>query len=190
MSKTLPGSAEVGKRHPLLPPQAELLAVGKLLHPHGVRGEILMEVFTDFPERLIPGIDLYLGKQEQVLRLAHRRTHKDGLLLTFDGYTTPEAVGQFRNCVLFVRADDRPSLVEGEYYHHQLLHLRVTTDSGQAVGVVNEIIETGASDVLVVRPPSGPEVLIPIVDSFIQSIDLSTGEITVHLIPGMLAEEP
>jgi len=54
---------------------------------------------------------------------------------------------------------------------------------------VTEILETGASDVLVIRSELGPEVLIPIVDSFVQEIDLQKGEITVHLIPGMLAEE-
>jgi len=166
------------------------LAVGKLLHAHGVHGEMLMEVYTDFPERLVPGVVLYLGPQGDSLRLLKRRSHNAGLLLTFEGYTTPEAVGQFRNQVLYVRADDLPTLAEGEYYHHQLLNLHVTTDAGESLGTVTEILETGASDVLVIRPEIGPEVLIPIVDSFVREIDLQAGEITVHLIPGMLSEEP
>ncbi len=190
MSKALSSPAQEDANHTMAPAQPGLLAIGKLLHPHGVRGEMLMEVYTDFPERLQPGIDLYLAPGDHTLHLTRRRPHKDGLLLTFAGYTTPEAVGQFRNCLLYVRVDDRPPLAEGEYYHHQLLNLRVTSDSGEPVGVVREILETGASDVLVVQPETGPEVLIPIVDSFIQAIDLAGGEITVHLIPGMLAEEP
>jgi 16S rRNA processing protein RimM len=114
---------------------------------------------------------------------------REGLLMTFDGYTTPEAVGQFRNQVLFVKAEDRPPLADGEYYHHQLLNLGVITDAGAPLGVVTEILETGASDVLVISPTIGPDVLIPMVDTFIQDVDLAKGEITVHLIPGMLAEE-
>ncbi len=189
MSKAVPGPAQADNARSLLPAEPGLLAVGKLLHPHGVRGEMLMEIYTDFPERLQPGVILYLGPTGETLQLTRRRLHKDGLLLTFEGYTTPEAVGQFRNHILYVHSDDRPLLAEGEYYHHQLLNLPVRSDDGRFLGVVSEIIETGASDVLVVKPEFGAEVLIPIVDSFIQQIDLRNGEIIVRLIPGMLAEE-
>jgi 16S rRNA processing protein RimM len=154
-----------------------------------VHGEILMEVYTDFPERLQPGELLYLGPESGQLRLVQRRTHREGLLLTFDGYTTPEAVGELRNQVLYVRTGDRPPLADGEYYHHQLINLIVISDEGLTIGPVKEIIETGASDVLVVRPETGPEVLIPVADAFIQRIDLATREIIVHIIPGMLAQE-
>jgi len=149
-----------------------------------------MEIYTDFPERLVPGMVLYLDPPEQHLRLVKRRHHNDGLLVSFDGYTTPEAVGEFRNRLLYVRADDRPTLPEGEYYHHQLLNLPVNNEAGEAIGKVSDIIETGASAVLVVRPAFGPEVLIPVVDTFVREIDLERGAITVHLIPGMRVEEP
>ena len=165
------------------------LAVGKLRHAHGVHGEILMEVYTDFPERLQPQDILYLGPAAGELKLVKRRTHNQGLLLTFEGYSTPEQVGELRNQIVYVRAQDRPPLPEGEYYHHQLIDLTVISDEGVTIGPVTEILETGASDVLVVRPETGPEVLIPVADAFIQRIDLDKREITVHIIPGMLAEE-
>jgi 16S rRNA processing protein RimM len=151
---------------------------------------MLMEVYTDFPERLVPGVILYLGSPGETLHLVKQRSHNAGLLLSFEGYSTPEAVGRFRNQLLYVRADDRPALAEGEYYHHQLINLQVTNEAGEPIGAVREIIETGASDVLVVRPEFGPDVLIPVVDTFVRKIDLSTGTIIVHLIPGMLVEEP
>lgn len=173
-----------------MPGEPAYLAVGKLRHSHGVHGEILMEVYTDFPERLQPGDVLYLGPETGQLKLMKIRIHHEGLLLTFDGYTTPETVGELRNQVLYVRTDDRPPLAEGEYYHHQLIDLTVISDEGLTIGPVIAIIETGASDVLVVRPETGPEVLIPVADAFVQRINLDKREITVHLIPGMLAEEP
>jgi 16S rRNA processing protein RimM len=80
-------------------------------------------------------------------------------------------------------------LADGEYYHHQLIGLRVVTGEGETIGTVTEILETGASDVLVILPESGPEVLIPVVDSFIKGVDLNRREITVQLIPGMIMEE-
>jgi 16S rRNA processing protein RimM len=166
------------------------LAVGKLRHPHGIHGEMLMEVYTDFPDRLQPDTILYLGPEVGQLKLIKCRPHREGLLLTFQGYTTPEEVGQFRNQILYVKAEDRPPLADGEYYQHQLLNLNVITDAGASVGVVTEILETGASDVLVIRPATGPDVLIPMADTFIQNIDLTKHEIIVHIIPGMLVEEP
>ena len=173
-----------------LPGEPAFLAVGRLRHPHGIKGEILMEVITDFPERLEPGMQLFLEGDVAPLKLIKRRHHSAGLLMTFEGYSTPEQVGELRNQVLYVRADDRPPLPEGEYYHHQLIHLQVITDEGEHLGTVAEILETGASDVLVVSPDSGPEILIPVADAFIRKINLDRGEITVHLIPGILTEEP
>src|SRR5512135_2098079 len=79
------------------------LAVGKLRHAHGVHGEILMEVYTDFPERIQPGSMLFLGDEATPMILVKCRSHNAGLLLTFEGYTTPEAVGQLRNQIVFVR---------------------------------------------------------------------------------------
>ena len=172
-----------------LPGEPAFLAVGKLRHAHGVHGEILMEVFTDFPERIQPGGVLYLGEDGDQLTLTKCRPVRQGLLMTFEGYSTPEAVGQLRNQVLYVKAADRPALAEGDYYRHQLINLDVVTDTGDRLGVVTEILETGASDVLVIHPETGADVLIPMVDTFIQHIDLAQRTITVHLIPGMLAEE-
>jgi 16S rRNA processing protein RimM len=190
MSRTVIRKASIDAAGSPSPGEPAYLAVGKLRHAHGVHGEILMEVYTDFPERLKPGVVLFLGPETGQLKLVKRRNHLAGLLLTFDGYTSPEAVGELRNQVVYLRADDRPPLADGEYYHHQLIDLTVISDEGLSIGPVTEIIETGANDVLVVRPGTGPEVLIPVANAFIQRIDLDKREIIVHIIPGMLAEEP
>ncbi len=189
MSEASAGSAQQKAAEALLPGQPAMLAVGKLLHAHGVHGEMLMEIYTDFPERLVPGIVLYLEPPGASLCLVKRRTHHAGLLVTFEGYATPEAAAQLRNQLVYVQADDRPPLPEGEYYHHQLLGLRVMDEAGEPIGVLAEILETGATDVLIIRRATGGEVLIPMVDSFVRDIDLQKRTITVRLIPGMLSEE-
>jgi 16S rRNA processing protein RimM len=165
--------------------EPEFLVVGKLRHPHGVRGEMLLEVITDFPERLACGVSVYVGEQRQRLRIRSRRTHGKGLLLAFEGYDTPEAVGALRNALVYVTAADRPPLPEGEYYHHQLLGLRVVSDEGQEMGTVHEILSTAANDVYVVRGEGG-EILLPAIQSVIQEIDLENRLIRVHLLPGLI----
>jgi len=189
MSQARANSAHKDAAGSLSSGEPAFLAVVKLRHAHGVHGEILMEVLTDFPERLTPGITLFLGQDAKQVRLVKSRRHNVGLLMTFEGYNTPEDVGQLRNLIVYVKTTDRPTLEDGEYYHHQLIGLRVLTQAGESIGRVGEILSTGASDVLVVHPSTGPDVLIPIVDAFVLRIDLSAGEIIVHLIPGMRAEE-
>lgn len=164
------------------------LAVGKLRRPHGLHGEIFMDVLTDFPERLHHGMILYVGPEYHPLLLTSHRWHGIALLITFEGFETPEQVGELRNQFAYVTAVDRPPLPEGEYYHHQLIGLRVVSEDGEWLGKVTEILTTGANDVYVVRPEIGKEILIPAVDEFIQAIDLERGEVQIRLVPGLLPE--
>lgn len=172
------------------PDQGEpvFLAVGKLRRPHGVRGEILMDLLTDFPERLKPGAELYIGREKLRLQLLDSRSHQGGLLVRFAGYTDREQIGEFRNQIVFVNAEDSPALPEGEYYHHQLVGLQVIDQTAGVLGELVEILETGANDVLIVRSASGKDILLPATDEVIQSIDLGAGELRVELLPGLLPD--
>lgn len=167
------------------PGEPFFVAVGKLHRPHGVHGEINMELYTDFPERLRKGSLLYAGDDRKELILTHRRWHQDNLLIMVDGYTTPESVGELRNQIVYVQAAGLPSLPEGEYYHHQLIGLEVVDEAGRTLGLVTEILETGANDVLVVRSDIGRELLLPIIDDVVLEIALAERLIRVHLLPGL-----
>jgi len=164
------------------------LVVGKLRHSHGLHGEILMEVITDFPERIRQGKTLHIGESHQPLKVTSRRVHGSNLLLAFDGIDTPEEAGGLRNQWVYVPADDRPPLLEGEYYHHQLIGLQVKSEDGLELGIITSILETGANDVYIVRAESGKEVLIPAIQSVILTIDLDKGQMLVHLLPGLLPD--
>lgn len=172
------------------PPQGEpaFVAVGKLRRPHGVRGEILMDVLTDFPERLTEGLFVYVGSQQQPLRLMKLRYHRDALLVTFEGYETPEAAGDLRNQYVSVPVGSLAPLEEGEYYHHQILGLQVVDEDGTLLGTIVEIIETGANDVYVVRREGRDDVLLPAIDPVVLEVDLEAGMMHVHLLPGLVDE--
>jgi len=170
----------------LNPGEPAFLAVGKLRRPHGVHGEILMEVWTDFPERLRPGSVLYVGPDRLPLQIRTCRWHGKHLLVSFEGYTDRDTVGVLRNLWVLVPTADRQPLPEGEYYHHELIGLRVLTDEGRDLGVLIAILETGANDVYVVETQEGLEVLLPAIDDVILSVDLERKEMRVHLLPGLL----
>src|SRR5689334_6929430 len=77
--------------------EPEYLVVGSLRRPHGVRGEMVMQVLTDFPERLQPGTKVYVGDSHRSLALAGARFHNEGLLVRFEGIDSPEEAGRYRN---------------------------------------------------------------------------------------------
>jgi 16S rRNA processing protein RimM len=145
-----------------------------------------MEILTDFPERLRQGVTLYIGEEQVPQQLSKVRQHANGLLVSFKDISTPEAAGELRNQLVYVRSADRPSLPEGEYYHHQIIGLQVRTQQGEFLGTVIEILETGANDVFVIRPENGPEILIPDTDEVILKIDLPKGQMVINLLPGLL----
>lgn len=161
------------------------LAVGFLRRPHGVHGEIIMDVHTDFPERLTARTKVFIGEDHQPIRIASTRPHGTAMLVSFNGLTTPEAVGRYRNQWVYVRTADRPPLDEGQYYHHQLIGLRVVTDEGRELGELVEIMQTGANDVYIVRAEGGAEVLLPAIPDVLLGIDLPQKEIRVHLLEGL-----
>lgn len=149
------------------------LVVGKLRRPHGLNGDILMEIITDFPERMRRGRQLFIGETHIPVVLEKSRPHPPFLLLKLRDYDSPEAVGEFRNSVVYVRADTLPPLPEGEYYHHQLVGLHVFSEDGQELGILTEVLETGANDVYVVTAENGTELLLPAIRDVILGVDIA-----------------
>jgi 16S rRNA processing protein RimM len=168
--------------------EPDFLALGRLRRPYGVHGEILMEVLTDFPERLKEGMVLYVGPEHRPLRLLQLKDYRGGLIVTLEGYESPEEVGELRNQYAFIPTADITPLPEGEYYQHQILGLRVIDEEGTPLGTITEILETGANDVYVVHSENSRDILLPVIDPVILEIDLNKGEIRVHLLPGLTDE--
>lgn len=139
-----------------------------------------MDVLTHFPERLHPGKTVYVGNSHEPIRIQAVRGHDRELLLRFTGMNTPEEVGRLRNEIVYVKTSELPPLPEGEYYHHQLMGLKVVDEAGEVLGVLADILETKANDVYVVKSPDGKEVLFPAVEEVIQQVDLEKGEIKIR----------
>ncbi len=165
--------------------EPDYLAVGYLRRPHGVAGEMLMDLHTDFPERLKPGRSFYLGEEHLPVTLVHVRAHSNGVLVKLKGVDTPEEAGKYRNSWLFVKTREVPPLPEGKYYQHQLLGLDVMDEEGRLLGKLTEILETGANDVYVVARQAGGELLLPAIPSVILDLKPEEGYIRVHLLEGL-----
>ncbi|HAD07780.1 MAG TPA: 16S rRNA processing protein RimM [Anaerolineaceae bacterium] len=171
-SKGLSGSPPVG--------EPVFLAVGFLRRAHGLQGEMVMDILTDFPERLVRGKVVYAGEEHIRLTIRSLRSKGKQVLIAFEEAHEPESVAPFRNQYLFVRSDEIPPLPEGEYYHHELLGLNAFTPAGDKLGTLVEILETGANDVYVIREESSQtDLLVPAVREFIIEIRLAERKIII-----------
>ena len=129
---------------------------------------------------------VFVGEQYQPMVIASLRPHARGLLIRFRGNKNPEDAGLYRNTSVFVPTAGRPELPEGEYYHHQLLGLNVIADDERELGMLVDIIETGANDVYVVRDAAGSEILLPAIPPVILDISLADRQMHVHLLDGLI----
>ena len=157
------------------------VTVGKLRRPHGVKGEMSMDVLTDFPQQLKEGITVFLGKNHQSQKIRSIRYTEKGALIAFDGLMDCDVVGYLRNQYVYARYENRPSLPEGQYYHQEILGMEVLNETGESLGVIDEILETGANDVYVIHSGMKDELLIPAIKSVILNIDRSSKRMVVKL---------
>ena len=167
--------------------EPEYLLVGSLRRAHGVHGEMVMEIHTDFPERLQPGVGLFVGPSHRPMVITGVRPHSEGLLVKFQGVQSPEEAVRYRNQPVYVSAADRPPLPEGHYYEHEVIGFAVVEDeTNKTIGTLTGIMRTGANDIYLVKRPDGSEVLLPVIASVVLSLDAVSRTIRVHLLPGLI----
>jgi 16S rRNA processing protein RimM len=161
------------------------LVVGFLRRAHGVQGEMIMDLHTDFPERFRSGRKLFVGEEHKAMTVEDVRSHAKGLLIKFKGIETPEETARFRNQWVYIKATDAPPLPEGQIYQHELFGFQVLDENETLLGELVEIIETGANDVYVVRNEAGKEILLPAIPSVILELDPIRRFMRVHLLEGL-----
>jgi 16S rRNA processing protein RimM len=170
--------------------QPRFLLLGRILRPHGVRGELRIEVLTAYPERILPGLIVNIGSDPAAddapeYEITKVRTHQQYLILQVDGVDDRNAADLLREQYVMVALADAVPLDDDEFYLFQAIGLAVSTDEGEDLGTVVDVLETGANDVYVVRGPRG-EVLLPAIDECIVDVDIDAGKMTVHLMDGLL----
>jgi len=161
------------------------LAVGRMIGPHGVRGEIKVKQLTDFPERFATGSLLFVEGEPFQREIVSSRPHKGVLLIKFSGLDDRNAVESLRGKYLFIAREEAVVLGENEYYEDELIGLRVETMTGELLGELTEVIWTGANEVYVVQGPRG-EILLPAIAEVVQEVDVEGGVMRVTLLPGLL----
>jgi 16S rRNA processing protein RimM len=159
-----------------------LVAIGRVVKPQGRKGEVVVQPFSDRPDRF-PGLRrAYVpgpGGSAREVKVAGCWPHKGRFVLKLEGVDSIDAAEAYRGLELRIPEEDLPALPAGSYYHHQLRGLRAEDERGRVVGTVEDILEAGGeAPVLVLRGPRG-ETMVPLAESFVRSVDLAAGRVVV-----------
>jgi 16S rRNA processing protein RimM len=165
------------------------LDVGRILRPHGLKGELVFQPFSELGQILEPSTEIYLGSEHEPVIVSAIRPHRSRYLLSIGGCEDRNAAEKLRGEVVRIRFEQAKPLQEGVYYHWQILDLPVFTSEGDLLGTIVEILETGANDIYVVKDEQGGEILLPAIKEVILKVDLESSEMIVDVPPGLLPEE-
>jgi len=161
--------------------------VGRVLRPHGVRGEVVVEVLSDVPGRFQKGSRLLAvpeGGAPFFLVVAASRAHKSGAVVRFEGFEDRDGAEELRGLDLAVPRAEVPEAAPGTYYQYELLGCLCRND-GEELGRVVEVVEDGGGVLLIVEGASR-QVPVPFVKEFLRKVDVAGGRIDLVLPPGLL----
>jgi 16S rRNA processing protein RimM len=162
------------------PEPVERLAIGVIVGPHGVQGELRMLIWTHFPERIPTLKRIYLGDEPDARRLQRARLAGRQAILRVDGIDDRNAAEERRGQEVRIDLDQAAPLEADEYFHFQLIGLDVYGESGARIGELTDILETGANDVYVVTDEQGRDQLFPALKSVVLEVDLDGKRMVVR----------
>jgi 16S rRNA processing protein RimM len=165
------------------------VTIGRIGRPHGVLGEMTVEVRTDEPDQLfVVGVNVWVG--DRVMTITNFRWHNQRGLLRLDGIDDRDDAESLRDLLIEVeRADDAVPAEEDTFYDASLVHCSVEDGTGQLVGVVTDVVHVPGQDLLVVTTAQGREIFIPFVASIVPIVDVTARRIVIDPPPGLLESE-
>ena len=160
------------------------VVVGKVTKAHGLKGEVVVLVFSDNPDRFAAGTSMFL-ENGRAMRVRGSRPNGGRLLVAFDGVEDRIAADSLRGATLVVPRSALPELPDGEYWPHQLEGCAVVTESGRALGAIVDVIANPANDLWVAVDDAGTQTLVPAIHEVVVQVDVPARLVLVRDIPGL-----
>lgn len=167
----------------------QLLRVGVIASTHGVKGEVKVYPTTDNLERFksLKQVILVTQRKEEIhLTVSGVKFFKQFAILKFKEIDNIDDIQKYKGCDLMVSREHAQPLEENEYYIGDLLGLKVVSDAGETLGVLDDVLQTGANDVYVVKRPNGSELLLPVIRDCILDVIIEEGLVIAHVMEGLL----
>ena len=166
----------------------KLLQVGVITSTHGVRGEVKVFPTTDDVRRFkrLKEAILDTGKEQIVVEIEGVKFFKQLAILKFKGFDNMNDVERFRQKSLYVTRKNAVRLSRNEYFVADLMDIVVYDENDQELGVLTDVITTGANDVYEIKMKNGKELLLPAIKQCILDVDVEGRKMTVHVLDGLL----
>ncbi|MFI5120741.1 MAG: ribosome maturation factor RimM [Thermoanaerobaculia bacterium] len=164
------------------------VVIGQIVKPHGLKGEVVVEVLTDFPERFSEGLRVRLSggaHEAREVRIAAVRPHLGRVLLTFEGISNVSMAETLRNAELSVSERDVAPRPEGYVYHWEVEGALAVDAAGIVLGRVRGLVDVGGRPLLVLETARGARD-VPFARPIVVSVDVATRRIVLDPPPGLL----
>lgn len=168
----------------------DFFKVGIITSTHGVRGEVKVFPTTDDPRRFkrLKEVILNDGKEQISLEIESVKFFKQFVILKFKGIDNINEVEKYRKCELYVTRKNAVRLSRDEYFIADLMGLTIKDEDGADIGVLREVMETGANDVYIIDLNDGRELLLPAIKQCVLEVDVEAGFMKIHIMEGLLDE--
>lgn len=166
----------------------EYITIGEIVNTQGVKGEVRVLPHTDFPERFkeLPEALIYHQGQRFTYHITSARDHKKFIIIKFAEVPDMNAAEKLKGAVVQITRDQLMPLPKDNYYIFEIVGLDVYTDDGEKLGKVKQVLQTGANDVYVVKPPNGADILVPALKQVVKEINIEANRMVVELPEGLL----
>jgi len=165
----------------------DFFKIGIIIGAHGVKGDarVMPCTFDINRFKLLDAVTVETEKIKISLKIEGARFHKQFVILKFFGIDTIDDTLKLKGGGLYIPRAAALPLAEDEYYTADLYDMRAVTDAGEELGVITEIIATGANDVYVISKPGQKDLLIPAIKKCVLSVDVAGRVMTIHLMEGL-----
>jgi 16S rRNA processing protein RimM len=159
------------------------LVIGKIFKPHGLKGEVSADIFSKNVDSLPDGKSIYIGEKHIPSRINKIRKNNKKFLISFLDHPKIEDVEFFRNNLIYLKEEELPELSDGEYYINDLIGLNVFSTDNEFLGIISEVLLTGANDVYVIQPDEEhkQELLLPAIKEVIKNVNIKEKKMVVKL---------
>lgn len=165
-----------------------LFRVGVIANTHGIRGEVKVYPTTDNTDRFndLKNVIVDTGREHINLEVQGVKYFKNMVILKFKGIDNINEVEKYKGKDLLVTRENAVPLEENEYYIADLIDMEVYDEDGKRIGILNDVMQTGANDVYVIILENGRELLLPNIDQCILEVNTEENRMTVHVLEGLM----
>ena len=161
--------------------------VGVITSTHGVRGEVKVFPTTDDPARFkkLKQVILDTGKEDMELEITGVKFFKNMVILKFKCIDDMDTANKYLYNILYVTRENAVKLEKNEYFIADLIGLAVSSEEGEDLGFIKDVLQTGANDVYVIKKTGEEDLLLPAIKDCVKEVDIEGGKMVVHVLPGL-----